>query len=151
MSDPIFVMIFLPVESMYNYYYLCRNRIPTISSSIYVSLILDSGLGLGSGQEWLWVFSPKPIAVEGSSVSTQYSWQRNNHSHSFLSWRECSSAICFTSLEKGFGGIIQICGARTYSSSRERMWKIFLDHLQWRAVLFPPSAYGSSSISHILS
>ena len=53
MSDPIFVMIFLPVESMYIHYYCAGINIPTICSIIYVSLAFDSGLeidlGLGSG------------------------------------------------------------------------------------------------------
>ena len=83
MSDLIFVMFFLPVESMYIHYYLCRNCIPTISSDMCVSLILDVGLGLGS-DTWCSDFLiepgknvedlPRPSIVKGSIVSTQHVW-----------------------------------------------------------------------------
>ena len=68
---------------MYNHYYCAGIDIATISLTIYVSLIFDSGLGLGSE---LWCSGipiesvknmddlPRPSIVGGSSVSTQYIW-----------------------------------------------------------------------------
>ena len=48
-----------------------------------------------SRRERMWLFSPKPSAVQGSGISTQCLWQRNNQSHSFPAWRDQSSFIWF--------------------------------------------------------
>ena len=92
MSNLIFVMIFLPVESMYNHYFCAGIDIPTISLTMCVSLVFDSGLGLGS-DAWCSDFLvgprrnmkdlPRPSPVEGSSNSTQYIWLQFNQSYSF--------------------------------------------------------------------
>ena len=83
MPNLIFVMIFLPVESMYNHYFCAGINIPTIRLTIYVSLIFDSGLGLGS-DSWRSEIPfesvknmddlPRPPLAEGSSDPTQYTW-----------------------------------------------------------------------------
>ena len=74
MSDPIFVMIFLPVESMYDHYFCAGIDIPTISLTTYVSLIFDSGLGLGSESVLAFI----GFVVFGLSRRTEKEYERSS-------------------------------------------------------------------------